>query len=97
MVSLELAETGRQLVGTHCLGPQTLLDHRLEPAERSVHAIFGSGRPGHCSPAGGLLSAARLRLLHARIISATPVSGQHVAGSARVSPQYLAFAAGFAH
>src|SRR5476651_1948647 len=64
VVLLELAEAPGELVRPRGLRGQSLLDHRLQPAERSIDAILGIGCLGHCPPAGGSQLVGQLRTLH---------------------------------
>src|SRR5260370_10945983 len=65
----EPREALRQFLRAGVLAAQALLNHRLQPAERIVHSIFGTRFLGHRSPATASGFAPKLRLIHRGRIS----------------------------
>jgi len=47
VLSFQLAEALGEFIRARLLGAQTVLDHRLQPAQRVVDAIFGTCCLGH--------------------------------------------------
>src|SRR5260221_14165280 len=96
VLPLEPRQALRQFLGAGVLVVQALLDHRLQPAERTVHSLFGTRCLGHCSPPGGS-GFANLRLIYRGMISLTLAHGEHIGTLSGESPLYLCPASPFEH